>query len=56
MLSFLIQLWSIEKSYIVPFKKKSFGSSFVKSFGSIPKEKLYLLKLSLALNLQISVF
>ena len=40
MSSFLIELWSTGKSYTVPFKKISFCSSFVKSFDTLPKQKL----------------
>ena len=51
MFSFLIELWSTEKPYTVPFKEISFCSSFVKSFDMLPKQKLYQLMLSFALNL-----
>ena len=51
MSSFLIELWSTEKSYTVPFKEISLCSLFVKSFDRIPKQKLYQLMLSFALNL-----
>ena len=55
MSSFLIELWSTEKSYTVPFKEISLYSSFEKSFDMLPKQKLYLLMLSFTLNLEISV-
>ena len=55
MTSFLIELWSTEKSYTVPFKEISLCSSFVKLFDTLPKQKSYKLMLSFALNLQISV-
>ena len=38
--SFLIELWSTEKSYAAPFKEISRGSSFVKSFDILRKQKL----------------
>ena len=53
--SFLIGLWSTDKSYTKLFNEISLCSSFVKSFDMLPKEKLYQLILSFALNLQISV-
>ena len=49
----LTELWSTEKSYTVPFKETSPCSSFVKSFDSVSKQKLYQLMLSFALNLQM---
>ena len=55
MSSFLVELWSTEKLYTVPFKEISLCSSFVKSFDTLPKQKLYHLMLSFALNLQINV-
>ena len=51
MSSFLIELWSAEKSCTVPFKEISFCSSFVKFFDMLPKEYLYQLILLLASNL-----
>ena len=48
---FLIELWSTKKSYTVPFKEISFCSSIVKSFDTLPKQKLYELMLSIFLNL-----
>ena len=48
---FLIVLWSIKKSYTVPFKEISLCSSFVKSCDTLAKQELYQLMLSLALNL-----
>ena len=51
MSSFLIELWSIEKSYTVPFKEISLCSSFVKSFDVLPKQKLCQLMISFALIL-----
>ena len=54
MSSFLIDLWSIEKWYTVKLKEISHCSSLVKSFDTVPKQKLYKLILSFALNLQIS--
>ena len=41
MFSFLNELWSNKESYTVPFKQISFCSSFVKSFDTLPKQKLY---------------
>ena len=40
MSSFLIELWSTEKSYTVPLKRNSLCSSFVKSCYRLPKQKL----------------
>ena len=40
MSSFLIELWSTEKSYTVRFNEISLCSSFVKSFDALPKQKL----------------
>ena len=51
MSSFLIELWSTEKSYAVPFNKTSLSSSFVKSFDVHPKQRLYQRVLPFALNL-----
>ena len=51
---FLIELWSTEKSCTKPFKEILLCSSFVKSFYTLPKQKLYHLVLSFTLNLQIS--
>ena len=51
MSSILIETWSTEKSQTVPFKEISLCSSFVKSFDMLPKQKLYQLMLSFALNL-----
>ena len=48
--SFLIELWSTEKSCTVPFKEISL-LSFVKAFDTLAKQKLYQLMLSFALNL-----
>ena len=48
MSSFLIELWSTQKSYTVPFKEVLICSSFVKSFDTLPKQKLYQLMLSFA--------
>ena len=48
MSSFLIELWSTQKSYTVPFKEVSICSSYVKSFDTLPKQKLYQLMLSFA--------
>ena len=45
MSSFLIELWSTEKSYTLPIKEVSFCSSFVKSFYTLPKQNLYQLML-----------
>ena len=47
--------WSSEKYYTVPFREISLCSSFVKTFDTLPEQKLYQIMLSLALNLQISV-
>ena len=44
--SFLIELWSTEKSYTVKFNEISITSSFVKSWFTLPKQKLYQLMLS----------
>ena len=55
MTSFLIELWSTENPYTVPFDEISLCSSFVKSCDTLSKQKLYQLMLSFALNLQISV-
>ena len=38
MSSFLIELWSTEKSYIVRFKEVSLCSCFAKSFDMFPKQ------------------
>ena len=51
MCSFLIELWSTEKSCTIPFKEISLCSSFIKSFDMLPKQKLYQLMLSFTLNL-----
>ena len=53
--SFLTELWSSEKSYLLPFKEISVCSSSVKSFDTLPKQTLYHLVLSFSLNVQISV-
>ena len=42
MFSFLIELWSTEKSNIVTFKETSLCLSFAKLFYMLPKQKLYL--------------
>ena len=49
MSSFLMELWSTEKSYTVQFKEISLCLSFVQSFDTLPKQKLYKLTLSFAL-------
>ena len=42
MSSFLIELWSTEKTYTVMFKETNFTSSpFVKSFDMLSKQKLH---------------
>ena len=41
MYSFSIELWSIEKSYTIPFKEILLYLSLVKSFDTLPKQKLY---------------
>ena len=41
MFSFLIELWSTEKSYTAPFKEISLCSPFVKSLDLLPKQKIY---------------
>ena len=51
MSSFLIELWSTEKSYTVLSNEISFCSPFVKSFDTLPKQKLYQHMLSFALDL-----
>ena len=51
MSSFLIELWSTEKSYTVPVNEISLFSTFVKSCDMLPKQELYQLMLSFALNL-----
>ena len=56
MATFLTEPWSSEKRYIVTFKESSLSSFFVKSFGTLPKQKSYQLMLSFALNFQISAF
>ena len=43
MSSFLMELCLTEKSYKVPFEQTSLWSSFVKSFDTLPKQKLYLI-------------
>ena len=48
MSSFLIELWSTQKLYTVPFKEVSICSSFVKFFDTLSKQKLYQLMLSFA--------
>ena len=55
MSSFLIELWPNEESFTVSFKEVSLCSSFVKSLDTLPKQKLYELMLSFALNLKISI-
>ena len=55
MSSFLINIWSTEKSYTVPFNEISLCSSFVKSCETLPKQKLFQLMFSFPLNLEISV-
>ena len=49
--SFLIELWSNEKSCTEPFKGISLCSSFIKSFYMLFKQKLYQIVLFFALNL-----
>ena len=51
MSSFLIELWSTEKSFTISFKEISLCSSFVKSFHSLLKQNLYKFMLSITLNL-----
>ena len=51
MSSFLIEIWSTEKSYTLPFNEISICSSFVKCFDMLPKHKLYQCMLSFSLNL-----
>ena len=51
MSSFLIELRSTEKLYTVPFNEISLCLSFVKFCDTLPKQKLYQLMLSFALNL-----
>ena len=46
MSSFLIELWSIGKSYTVPVNEISFCSYFAKSFETLLQQKLYQLMLS----------
>ena len=41
MSSFLIELWSTEKSYTVPIKEISVFPSFVKSFNTFSKQNSY---------------
>ena len=55
MSSFLIEIWSMEKSYTLSFENISLCLSFVKIFDTLPKPNVYQLMLSFALNLQISV-
>ena len=54
-MSFLIELGSTEKSYTVPFREIALCSCFVKSSDTFPKQILYQLMLSFALNLKILV-
>ena len=49
--SFLIELCLTEKLYTLPFKEVSLSLYFVKSSDTHPKQKLYQLMLSFALNL-----
>ena len=51
MSSFVVELWSTEKSYTVPFTEIPRCSSFVKSFDTFPKQKLCQPMLSFALNM-----
>ena len=55
MSSFLIELRLTEKLYRVPFKEIKLCSLFVKSFDTLPKQKLYQIMLTFASNLKISV-
>ena len=55
MSSLLIELQLVEKPYTVPFKEISLCSTFVKSFDTLPKQKLYQLIFFFTLDLQISV-
>ena len=50
-----MELWSTEKLYTVPFNEISLSSFFVKSCNKIPKDIIYQLMLSFAINLHISV-
>ena len=52
---FLTELWSTGDSYTIPFKEISLCLSFVKSFDTLPKQRLYQLTISFGLSLQISV-
>ena len=52
---FLIDLWSTEKSYTVPFIEIQLCSSPVKIFDTLFKQKIYHFALSFVLNLQTSV-
>ena len=38
MSSFLIEQWSTEKPYAIPFKESLLCSSFVKPFNTLPKQ------------------
>ena len=40
MSSFLIELWSTEKSYTLPFKEISLCSSLIKSCDTVRKQEL----------------
>ena len=51
MSSVLIELWSTEKPYAVPFKESLLCSSFVKPFDTLPKQKIKQFMLSFFLNL-----
>ena len=51
MSSFLTKLWSTETSCTVPVREISLRSSLVKSFDTLPKQKLYQIMLSFALIL-----
>ena len=49
--SFLIALWSAEKTQTTPFNKISLISSFAKNFNTLTKQNWYQEMLSHALNL-----
>ena len=50
MSSFLVELWSTEKSYIIRFKEISLCSSFVETFDMLSKQILYQLMILFTLN------
>ena len=47
---FLVELWSTEKSYIIPFKEICLCSSFVETFDMLSKQILYQLMILFTLT------